>query len=72
MKSQERTSLVGRSHRCAYCQAVLPEEPEELRRVFEQRGDQPEYWLVYRCANEACRRRTFVADASSLLAPRAG
>ena len=72
MDDRECMSLASRRHVCAYCRAALPEEPEERRRVFKHTGDQPVFWLVYRCENKACQRRTFVVDQLSLFASGGG
>ena len=45
---------------CVYCQTILPEEPEEIRRGFEQVGMRPTIWIGYRCTNAACQQKNFV------------
>lgn len=60
--NQQRSGFLlnEEQRRCVYCHTRLPEEPEEIRRVFERGERQSTTWGVYRCTNPDCLRRTFV------------
>jgi hypothetical protein len=61
MDDQAHGKAVDRQHfLCQYCHGMLPEEPEEIRRVFGCVGMQPVIWIAYRCVNVSCQKKNFV------------
>jgi RNA-binding protein YlmH len=59
----QATSASQQRYFCLYCHTLLPEEPEEIRRVFAHAGMKPTIWIGYRCANPACQEKNFVLYA---------
>jgi hypothetical protein len=65
MDDRMQATYVGQQqYFCLYCHTLLPEEPEEIRRVLVHAGMKPTIWIGYRCANQACQQKNFVLYVS--------